>query len=45
MEQSRIDLTQAEWQVMECLWDQAPRTGREPPNTWPGAPAGAGPLP
>ena len=20
MEQSRIDLTQAEWQVMECLW-------------------------
>ena len=35
MEQSRIDLTQAEWQVMECLWEQAPRTGR----------AGAGPLP
>ena len=29
MEQSRIDLTQAEWQVMECLWKQAPRTGRE----------------
>ena len=29
MEQSRIDLTQAEWQVMECLWGQAPRTGRE----------------
>ena len=29
MEQSRIDLTQAEWQVMECLWEQAPRTGRE----------------
>ena len=29
MEQSRIDLTQAEWQGMECLWEQAPRTGRE----------------
>ena len=22
-------LTEAEWQVMECLWEQSPRTGRE----------------
>ena len=22
-------LTAAEWQVMECLWEKAPRTGRE----------------
>lgn len=28
MEQ-RIDLTAAEWQVMECLWEQGPQTGRE----------------
>ena len=26
---SRIDLTQAEWQLMEKLWDHAPQTGRE----------------
>lgn len=24
-----MGLTEAEWQVMECLWDGAPRTGRE----------------
>ena len=24
-----IDLTNAEWSVMECLWDKSPRTGRE----------------
>lgn len=29
MKQKRIDLTAAEWQVMECLWSQGPRTGRE----------------
>ena len=26
---NRIDLTQAEWQLMEKLWDHAPQTGRE----------------
>ena len=25
----RIDLTPAEWNVMECLWERAPQTGRE----------------
>lgn len=29
MKQQRIDLTAAEWQVMECLWSQGPQTGRE----------------
>lgn len=24
-----MDLTPAEWRVMECLWERAPRTGRE----------------
>lgn len=24
-----MDLTEAEWTVMECLWEQSPRTGRE----------------
>lgn len=24
-----ISLTDAEWSVMECLWESAPRTGRE----------------
>ena len=24
-----IALTEAEWTVMECLWEQSPRTGRE----------------
>ena len=26
---NRIDLTQAEWQLMEKLWEHAPQTGRE----------------
>ena len=26
------NLTTAEWSVMECLWDHAPRTGREAVN-------------
>ena len=26
---SRFSLTPSEWQLMECLWEQAPRTGRE----------------
>ncbi len=26
---AHMGLTEAEWQVMECLWDGAPRTGRE----------------
>ena len=25
----RFDLTSAEWNVMECLWERAPQTGRE----------------
>ncbi len=29
MEHSKINLTEAEWTVMECLWEKAPRTGRE----------------
>lgn len=29
MEQAKINLTEAEWNVMECLWEAAPRTGRE----------------
>ena len=24
-----ISLTQAEWEVMECLWEESPLTGRE----------------
>ena len=24
-----INLTAAEWSVMECLWERAPQTGRE----------------
>ena len=24
-----VELTEAEWHVMECLWEKAPRTGRE----------------
>lgn len=24
-----LNLTSAEWSVMECLWDHSPRTGRE----------------
>ncbi len=26
---NRIDLTQAEWQLMEKLWDHAPQNGGE----------------
>ncbi len=29
MEKENIALTSAEWSVMECLWEHAPRTGRE----------------
>ena len=29
MEQIKINLTEAEWNVMECLWEKSPRTGRE----------------
>ena len=29
MNQKHIALTEAEWTVMECLWEQSPRTGRE----------------
>lgn len=26
---NHIDLTAAEWSVMECLWEHSPKTGRE----------------
>ena len=29
MAEKRISLTQAEWSVMECLWEAEPLTGRE----------------
>ena len=29
MEKEHIRLTEAEWAVMECLWEKEPRTGRE----------------
>lgn len=29
MRAENTDLTAAEWNVMECLWEKAPRTGRE----------------
>lgn len=29
MKETRISLTQAEWSVMECLWEVGPLTGRE----------------
>ena len=29
MKDMHIDLTEAEWTVMECLWEKYPRTGRE----------------
>ena len=29
MNDKHIALTEAEWTVMECLWEKAPRTGRE----------------
>ena len=29
MKDKQICLTEAEWTVMECLWEKSPRTGRE----------------
>ena len=29
MSSKNSNLTEAEWRVMECLWEQSPRTGRE----------------
>ena len=29
MDESSVSLTAAEWNLMECLWDDSPRTGRE----------------
>lgn len=29
MNDHQIALTEAEWAVMECLWEKSPRTGRE----------------
>lgn len=29
MSAKNINLTEAEWSVMECLWERSPRTGRE----------------
>lgn len=29
MELSHVSLTSAEWNLMECLWEASPRTGRE----------------
>lgn len=29
MESKNIKLTEAEWHVMECLWEESPRTSRE----------------
>lgn len=29
MAAEHINLTEAEWKVMECLWEHSPRTGRE----------------
>ncbi len=29
MNYKHISLTEAEWTVMECLWEKSPRTGRE----------------
>lgn len=29
MDNEQIRLTEAEWAVMECLWEKEPRTGRE----------------
>jgi len=29
MTETYVKLTEAEWNVMECLWEKAPRTGRE----------------
>lgn len=29
MKEKNLTLTEAEWTVMECLWEKSPRTGRE----------------
>lgn len=29
MGEYHVNLTEAEWNVMECLWEKSPRTGRE----------------
>ena len=29
MERHNLTLTHAEWNLMECLWEKSPRTGRE----------------
>ena len=29
MNDKHLSLTEAEWMVMECLWEKSPRTGRE----------------
>ena len=29
MDDKNLTLTEAEWTVMECLWEKSPRTGRE----------------
>ena len=29
MKEPHIDLSPSEWQVMECLWEKSPKTGRE----------------
>ena len=29
MSKKNFDLTEAEWNLMECLWEKSPRTGRE----------------
>ena len=29
MRDKNVTLTEAEWTVMECLWEKSPRTGRE----------------
>ncbi len=29
MTKEHINLTEAEWSVMECLWERSPRTGRD----------------
>ena len=29
MSEKKINLTEAEWHVMECLWKSAPQTGRQ----------------
>ncbi|MBQ9733999.1 MAG: BlaI/MecI/CopY family transcriptional regulator [Clostridia bacterium] len=29
MSRDMLDLTEAEWKLLECLWEYSPRTGRE----------------